>query len=367
MAKIEYAEIYGKNDLKLIGIVDVFKSIIWRTCYYDTGDFEIYCPDTKANVSLLQRGRWVRIPSDENVAVIEKIQTTCSAQDGRMLVVTGRMATGILDRRIVYKRSGNLCYPINISGNVQKAIVTLLNSCFISPEDSQRKYDLLTTEIATASPAVLVGDDGSPAQRQVIYENLFEYVRNLLEEYSLGARMVFKGDALCHQQYAGKELSAVFSTEFDNLNSSEYTEDETEYKNVALVAGESQDDKRQTTLIYGTQFKGIDRREIYIDGSSLQKTYEDSSGEEKRYTEAEYQAIMRSFGKNELAGLGRKKTLAGTMNVTTTGLQIREDFDLGDVVIIEDKKLGVYAPSRILEATEVQDEGGYTLDLVYGE
>lgn len=383
---IEYLEVYEKTTLKLLGVVDVFKSLIWRTCYYTTGDFEIYCMETDNNVSLLQIGRWVKIPNGDDVALIESIETSYSAQDGRMLVVTGRMATCILDRRIIYKRYGTsyLVYPTIIKGNVQNAINSLINDCFINPIDSQRRYDLLMTQIGIASNAVLTtindNDVAVPAERQVTYDNLKDYIEALLEEYRLGARMIFSGSRLCYYQYVGQQIPFIFSVEFDNLVSSNYLESDTDYKNVALVAGEEETEEkenadgttterkwRQTTLIYGSQHKGIDRREVYIDGSSISKTYEDDAGEEQKYTDAEYQSMMRAFGKNELAGMKRVRSLTGEINITTTGLEYRKDFSLGDIATIQDKVLNVYGDSRILEATEVQDENGYTIDIAYGE
>lgn len=378
MPKIDYAEVYHSTTFKLLGVVDVFNSLIWHTCYYSTGDFEIYCPESANNVKLLKIGNWVKIPNDSNIAIVENIQTSYSAQDGRMLVVTGRMATSILDRRIIYKRYGTsyIVYPTIINGNVQDAVNSLISDCFINPIDSQRKWASLTTRIASASEAVLTGDDGNPAERQVTYKGLLEYVEGLLQEYNLGARMIMQDGMLCYEQYVGDNVPFIFSTEFDNLTSSEYQESETEYKNVALVAGEEEQienedgtttTKRQTTLIYGSQYSGIDRRETYIDGSSISRTYEDDAGEEQEYTDAEYQSMMRSYGKNELASMKKIKSLTGSINVTTTGLEIRRDFDLGDIVTIQDRKLGVYSDSRILEATEVMDSNGYSIDLVYGE
>lgn len=382
MRNIPYIEVYDSTTFRLLGVVDVFKSLIWHTCYYSTGDFEIYCHESENNINLLKMGRWLAIPDDDNVAIVETIQTTYSPQDGRMLVVTGRMATSVLERRIIYKRYGTsyIVNPTIINGNVQSAIIQLINESFINPIDPQRRWESIMTEIESFSDAVLTGDDGVPAQRQVTYDNLLEYVEKLLQEYNLGARAIIKNDKICYQQYVGKDVPIIFSTEFDNLTSSEYTESDSEYRNVGLVAGEEQTEEeeqedgttkekkwRQTTLIYGTQFSGFDRREVYIDGSSISRTYEDENGEEKEYTDAEYQSLMRSFGKNELAGMKRIRSLTGSINVSTAGVDIRSDYDLGDMVTIQDKKLNVYSQSRILEATEVQDENGYSIDLVYGE
>lgn len=376
---IEYVEVYDKTTFRMLGVVDVFSSVIWHTCYYSTGDFEIYCPETESNVSLLEIGRWVKVYGKDTVGMIESVQTTFDAQEGRMLVVTGRMASAILDRRIVYKRpikatgeQSNIVYPTIINGNVQNAIRSLINDCFISPEDTQRKYSGLAVEIGDVSSAVLTGDDGKPAERQITYKGLLEYVESLLQEYNLGAKVIFKNSKLCYYLYVGKNNPMIFSTEFDNLTSSEHTESDTEYKNVALVAGEeerNEDDstKRQTTLIFGSQFSGLERREVYIDASSVSKTYEDDNGNEQTYDDATYQSMLRSYGKNELAGMKKINSVSGVINITTTGYEIGKEISLGDIVKIQDARKGVFVETRILEATEVQDENGYSLDLVYGE
>ena len=376
---IEYVEVYDKTTFRMLGVVDVFSSVIWHTCYYSTGDFEIYCPETESNVSLLEIGRWVKVYGKDTVGMIESVQTTFDAQEGRMLVVTGRMASAILDRRIVYKRpikttgeQSNIVYPTIINGNVQNAIRSLINDCFISPEDTQRKYSGLAVEIGDVSSAVLTGDDGKPAERQITYKGLLEYVESLLQEYNLGAKVIFKNSKLCYYLYVGKNNPMIFSTEFDNLTSSEHTESDTEYKNVALVAGEEErngDDstKRQTTLIFGSQFSGLERREVYIDASSVSKTYEDDNGNEQTYDDATYQSMLRSYGKNELAGMKKINSVSGVINITTTGYEIGKEISLGDIVKIQDTRKGVFVETRILEATEVQDENGYSLDLVYGE
>lgn len=372
MSGIDYVGIYDKNTFKMIGIIDVFKSLIWHDCYYSIGDFELYCLATDENINLLKRGRWI-VPSNSNrCAIIEKIQTTYNQSEGNMLIVTGRMAHSILDRRLIYQRTGNRCYPVLVSGNVQEAINTLINFCLINPSNVRRRYSGLQTVIESTSDALILDENGEETERQVTYDNLLEYVTGLLEEYNLGAYSRIDEGILQFVQYAGEDKPFVFSTEYDNLVSSEYVEDETEYKNVALISGQETQDadgntvKPQTTLLYDSQYSGLERRELYIDGSSLDATYEDDNGDNVKYDEATYQNMLQGLGMTTLAGLQKISSLNGQINVTNALLKFGQDFKLGDTVIIEDVRMKVYARTRILEATEVQDENGYNIDLVYG-
>lgn len=369
---IEYAEIYDSTTFKLMGVVDVFNSIIWHTCYYSIGDFEIYCIASENNINLLKRGQWVKIPISDEVAIIERIETIYDAQNGRMLIVTGRMATSILDRRLIYQRTGNRCYPALVSGNVQNAINLLINFCMINPSNPRRRYSKLRTFIESTSNAIIRDENGTATERQVTYDNLSDYVVGLLQENNLGAKMMIISDGLQYVQYVGKELSLIFSTEFDNLVSSSYLENEQNYKNVALISGaETQDAegntvKPQTSLLYDSNYSGLERRELYVDGSSLSATYENEDGEDVKYSEAVYQGMLQGLGLTKLAEVKNIVSLNGTINVTNAREKFRNDYNLGDTILIEDSTIKVRSRTRILEATEVQDDNGYTIDLVYG-
>lgn len=375
MERIEYAEIYDAITFRLTGVVDAFNSIIWHSCYYDIGDFEIYCNLTESNSKLLKRGNWVKIPISDEVAIIESVQTTYTAQDGYMLIATGRMAVSILDRRLIYQRTGNRCYPALVSGNVQNAINLLINFCMINPSNPRRRWNKLSTFIESASPAIITDETGAKTERQVTYDNLSEYIIGLLREYNLGARMVFSDNGLRYVQYRGNELPLVFSTEFDNLVSSDYTENEQSFRNVALISGaETQDAegntvKPQTTILYDSAYSGLERRELYVDGSSIDayKEEENAEGEREKYSEAEYQSMLQGLGMTKLAEVKNILSLGGVINTSNARERFRKDYNLGDTVFIEDSKLKVRVSTRILEATEVQDENGYNIDLVYGE
>jgi hypothetical protein len=43
------------------------------------------------------------------------------------------------------------------------------------------------------------------------------------------------------------------------------------------------------------------------------------------------------------------------------------NFDLGDLITIQDNQIGLYINTRVIEVTEVQDENGYNVNVVYGD
>ena len=130
---IEYVEIRAAGNREIIGIVDAAKSIIWRSSFYETGDFEIYAPATPLNVQLLVEENFVTRPGIREIGIIEHVNISFNAFDGRMIVASGRMAKSILDRRIVYiSNRANVISPTILSGNVETAARSVINNNAIS-------------------------------------------------------------------------------------------------------------------------------------------------------------------------------------------------------------------------------------------
>lgn len=63
--------------------------------------------------------------------------------------------------------------------------------------------------------------------------------------------------------------------------------------------------------------------------------------------------------------LNNIKTFEGSiLNYTT--FKYQEDFELGDIVTIQNKDWGVTMNARIIEAQEVYEESGFNLELTFG-
>lgn len=369
---IEYVEIRDANR-SIIGIIDTMQSLIWHTTYRSVGDFEIYAQATPRHVELLVEGNYVtRIDNDE-VGIIENISFTFTPQNGRMIIASGRFAKSILDRRHIYKLSGNTNNPTILNGNVEKAVRLLIQNNAISCSfDSKRNIAALELGELANLPEIIVDENGNAAQKQVSFENLLEYTDSVLDEYDLSSKIILSdAKKLQYVIFKGTDRSAnntednapiIFSEEFDNLLESNYallTETE---KNVALVGGEGEGLDRFYSLVAGTE-TDLNRRETFIDASSISKKYKDEKDVEKTYTDAEYVKLLNSQGKQSLAEMQKVETFRGSINITNGQFVFNRDFFLGDIVTIQDNSIGKYINSRIMEATEAQDENGYSVTI----
>lgn len=372
---IEYVEIRN-TDTELIGIIDTAHSVIWHSVYFGVGDFEIYTNATPEAVEMLKKGHYVTRPDDIETGIIERVNIVNDEQSGRMIAAAGRFVKSILDRRLIYKLSGNTNTATVLRGNVEGNIRSLvLNNAIACPFDSKRNFARLKLGALAGFSAVIIDENGKAAEKQVSYENLLEYTDGVLKEYGLAAMCLLDTESKNFQYvvYGGVDRSidnasgnipVVFSQEFDNLTASEYELDTTPEKNTALIGGEGEGLARFYSLVAGNE-TDLQRREVFVDASSISKTYKDENDEEITYTDAEYKAILNTQGKQTLATLNVLETFAGTIDIINGNYIYNRDFSLGDIVSVQDDILQLYVNVRITEITEVQDENGYTIEAVY--
>jgi hypothetical protein len=369
---IEYVEVRDESTT-IIGIVDTAKSIIWRSVYFGVGDFEIYVQATTEVVALLQSGYYVTRPDDLEVGIIENISIADNPQDGTMLTVSGRFAKSLLERRLIYNLSGTVNTPTILRGNVETEVRRVITENAIACTfDSRRNIPVLALGALAGLPQKIVDDNGAAAQKQVSFQNLLTYTDELLQEYGMGATVILDEDAgkLLYVIYAGTNRSVdneagndpiVFSKDFDNLTSSSYQYSTATEKNVALIGGAGEGLERFYALIAGAQ-AGTQRREMFVDAASINRTYEDESGAEQTYTDSEYNAMLHAEGRQHLAANPLLETFDGAIDIQRSVWQYNRDFALGDIVTTQNNDIGKYANVRLLEVLEVQDENGYHIE-----
>ena len=369
---IDYVEIRDESTT-LLGIIDTARSIIWHSVYFGVGDFEIYAQASQRVVELLQAGNLVTRPDDLEVGIIEKINIANDEHDGRMITATGRFAKSILERRLIYNLSGTVNKPTILRGNVETEVRRVVaENAIACPFDSRRNIPLLALGDVTGIPQIIIDENGNAAQKQVSYQNLLTYTDALLQEYGMGATVILDEDAgkLRYVIYSGIDHSwdnaagndpIVFSKDFDNLTSSAYEYDTATEKNVALIGGAGEGVERFYSLIAGAQ-TGLQRREMWVDASSLNRTYKDDNDAEQTYSDSEYLAMLNAAGMQRLNVNKATEHFDAPLDLENSRWKYNRDFALGDIVTTQDDDLGKYVNVRLREVLEVQDENGYSIE-----
>lgn len=380
---IEYIEVRG-SDTNIIGIVDTASSVIWHSVYFGVGDFEIQATATPEIISLLQAGRYVTRPDNDEVGIIEKVYLPENVNDGATITASGRFVKSILDRRLIYNLTGNSNKATILRGNVENAVREVVkNNAIACAFDNKRNFAVLALGDLANIPYSIVDDNGKAAEKQVTYENLLEYTDGVLEEYNLASKCVLKHGKFLYTVYGGIDRSInndggympiVFSKEFDNLTASEYTYDDSTEKNVALIGGEGEGVERFYSLLAKSE-SDLQRREIFIDAKSIKKTLKSSEIKEMfpagTFTGINFTVGGTVYATLVIADTDKEYTLKALQEKFPKGTTSGTKFVVGGVTYAnkvygddENYKLTPLGYKAMLDADE--KEGNYLLtDAVY--
>lgn len=269
------------TNFNTVAVVEGYMSFIWTDRYTDVGDFELYVPASAPYLDYLRNDFYLSCteadyPSFRRLMIIEKKEYKTDLEDGNTVLISGRSLESILDRRIVWKYDGSVTEinkqtihaKIPSIGDetwtqdehkndpfpLQNAIQYLLEMNVISPPASEvltnidinRQIENFTFENSTdsritsmtLSPCAYRGD------------NLYDLIRSLCDMYGISFYIVyddtndkfvfklFKG--ISHLSSQNENGYVCFSTEFDNLLSSDNSLDMSTYKTMAYFIGQGE-------------------------------------------------------------------------------------------------------------------------------
>ena len=118
-----------------VGIVENPASAIWTRRYQQPGDFELYMPATAEMLALLADDCYITRDDAPEVMVIERVEIRTDADDGNYILVSGRGAECLTDRRIIWQQT-------TLSGRVDLALYRLAMENAISPAIPARALPL---------------------------------------------------------------------------------------------------------------------------------------------------------------------------------------------------------------------------------
>ena len=144
-----------------------------------------------------------------------------------------------------------------------------------------------------------------------------------------------------------------------------YDRDASTAANFAYVAGEGEDADRVIVEVDARTDATQERREIFVDARDLQKTYKDSSGTERTYSDTQYAALLRQRGLEKLDEYAQVEVVNSDIDASAN-LVYMEDFDLGDLCTYQNQDVGIETVKRITEIQEVYEGSKATLNITFG-
>lgn len=341
-------DIYVLDGLNGVAdLISTYQSCIWNVQYFGQNDFQLVVNASTENVSMLQPGAYLVRDEDitedgfTNIMVIQNYQLDFDTEKGWLLTLTGKgLKNDLLKRRVVWSQT-------NLTGLAEVGIRQVITDNIISPTDTDRAINNFTLdELQGFTDTIDI---------QLLGENIATWLEEICTTYGYGWDVYIKNGKYVFKLYQGEDRSydqsendpVVFSPEFDNLLSSTYNYNMSNYQNAALIGGEGEGTSQRTATI-GTA-TGLNRYEAYIDGSSVS-----SNGE--IITVEQYTAMLEEYGQTELDQTAYTESFSG--QIDSVGLYvINRDYFLGDIVQIENEK-GIKASPRIIEVIYAEDASG---------
>lgn len=262
-------KIIDKTSMLPVYILEQYQSFIWADKYCGFGDFELYTPMDVSTLYYVQIGNYIVNNESDRVMVIERVVMKYESETGYILVVTGRSAESLLTRRIVWGLEMYESKPIKL------IIQNLFNICMLYPEIEERKVYNFDVDYSQCNDHFDVN-----ISVQFTGDTLYDAIVYILERRGLGFKVTLNHETGVFSLvlFEGKDHSivtgtspVVFSTEFDNLIASDYSNDAQSYSNVALIGAEGEGIDRDYHVVGDTSATGLERRELFVDARDIRK------------------------------------------------------------------------------------------------
>lgn len=328
--------VYDTN-FNIVAICDDYESLIWNDRYNEPGDFELYFPMESRLLDIYKPDYYLVSADSEYTMIIEDLKVTTDLEGGDHFIVTGRDLVSILCRRIVWKMT-------TVSGNFVDAIDTILRQNVYDPipknNKAKRKIEEFYWNIDSTDAAIkqLTIDE-----TQFTGDIVYDVIKDLCDQFDVGFSLkrnpvtgkfvfsLYQGVDRSYRQNKNKYV--VFSPEFDNLISTDYTENKSKYCNVTLVAGEGEGPDRVTLEVGDTTSSGLNRRELFTDARDLSSVIpkdDEDEEEEEHMKPEEYKKLLKNRGLEKLKEVEIEKTFDGQVDATQI-YRYGRDFFMGDV------------------------------------
>lgn len=406
------------SDYDIIAVIDEAESVLWRKKYNDSGECEIYIPCSEEMLKTLKEDNYVFRYDDDMLCKISGQEIETDIENGDNIISTAKDICEILAGRIVR-------WQTTYAGTVGGFVMKLLNDNVVSPKLADGSLHK-ARQIPNFTLNFNADDFPEKIEVSVFADDLLERIKTTCKAHNLGFRVSLDilTKELNFKLYRGKNKASLsaesyveFSPEFDNIISTHYKTDNTDYKNVVYVQYKNEAGETALLSRYKGQSEGLPepqgeaRKEFYVDGSGTSRdiTLEEleqlfgtlASGkltrstatngytynangvtvatssissktengvtvtEEKiTITDYTYLLLIATLGDNELSQRNKTEEFTGAADTVDT-YQVKTDYDLGDTVRVKNE-YGIEAEAQIIETLESEDnDDGYALEPVF--
>lgn len=367
------------DNWELQSVVDNYESLVWTDKAKECGDFELYMyydPDLWKTIKL---GTFLRIQDSEHTMMVNKRDLKDTFEDAPRMIFTGKSMEYITARRVVYKQ-------IDVTGTPGDIINKLLDeNCIEGPNLQQFAPDPTNPNKKYRGITGLYRDGSNWRQelgpnqisQQYLGQNIYEAVSELVKTYSTPMCYIFVhhtddnkwrwrlGTGVDRSWNQGNNDWVTFSSDFNNLKSSEFAQDNEKYANAFYVTGADPGDGRPRMTMpleratdntqQGGFISGTKRIEKWIDGSNV-KLKDDNNHDVPMQT---YMNELESYGYASMREYVTETSFTGDVDPNVQWTYMK-DYYIGDIVNVIDD-MGNGAMCAIDGMTITADKNGIVI------
>ena len=352
-------------DFNLLCEVDQYTSLQLTRSDADVGLLELQINRYMQYADLLKKGLIIFPENQLHKAYIVRHREIELDENGKATenwLIKAQSLKSFATQRLIYPAVGKT--HESVTGTVETVMRHFVNTQMINPSDPNRKFPNL----------VLAPNQnrGVRISEQSRYDNLAEKLTELSQLHHLGWNIVldFTNKQFVFTVMQGLDLTAsqqerpaaIFSTEFETLESLSYLESDLEYKNFAVVAGQGEGLDRRIISVGDTSSVGPDRFEMFVDARDVSEETDDDEPQPRPV--GDIIADLTKRGSEKLSEHVQEVFLNGQA-LTSSRLMYERDYDLGDTVTLQDKGWGVTMDTRITEVCEIYEYGVRKIELVF--
>lgn len=338
------------TNLNLLGEVDDYIQASFTRRWHSPGEFEISINTHSPNAALLQKNNIIMFGSDVYLSGIIRHREVVLGESGKASenwIVKGYSLGGITKQRLVIPPFGNDQWVL--TSNVENVMRQLVISCFISTS-LERIWDILQVlpgqnqgnTVTHRSRYKVLADD---LEALSVFSGMgWEIIPNF--QYREAHFEVFSGVDKTYGQAVNPPV--IFSPEFDVIRHQQFRDSDLGMKNSIYVAGQGEGASRAIELVTRGTPEGINRTEHFQDARDLSTTQE-----------------LITRGQQKLQEFDTEKIFEATINEFGP-FKYRQDWDLGDLVTIQNKAWGETMDARIISVTEAFTTQGRSVNIGLG-
>ena len=340
------------QSFNLLAEIDDYASLIITRAYFKGGILELKINKNKNNVEFLVEGNIIFPFNERNKPYLINF-FQLQKQDGKqaeIIIIRAVHLVNIFNQRITVPPSGQ-SHQSFTNTEVETIIKGYIDSNVVNPVNSNRDIPIYSIDTDQQR--------GPQIDDQTRFKNLLNETLRLVEAYELGQQIIldFNTNKAVYDIFEGIDHSfdqfvnepVVFSPAFGNVERQEVIINKINFKNTAYTGGQGTGAARTVEIVNDTN-TSLDRLEMFVDARDINTSTE-----------------LQDRGFQKLQEFPPIETFNGQI-LNTSNTQYEVDWNLGDIVTLEDIELNIRVNKRIIEIQEIYEAGNpQKLQVAFGK